>query len=188
MPRILGIDSSLTSSGMCRVNVSTAADGSPDGMVSAWNADIWTIKSQPGPDRSQVGMSNRIAGIITAMEAHISAADLVVLEGQSSMLKGSSAQSLPWLWGRIVDATVAHAVELIIIPPSLRMKYATGKGNAQKDLVLAATIKRFPNIDITGNDEADAVILAAIGCRHLGLPIDDMPRANWEPVMAKVGV
>jgi len=169
---------------MCRVNLTLNPDNVNDWI--ARQVDIWTIESKPTLDKTPEGMSNRIAEIINAMEPHIAAADLVALEGQSSFLKGSSAQVLPWLWGRIVDTTTAHATELVIVPPSLRMKYATGKGNAQKDAVLAAAIRRFPDVDISGNDTADAVILAAIGCRHLGLPIDDMPKAQWEPVMAKV--
>ena len=32
--------------------------------------------------------------------------------------------------------------------------------------------------DITNNNEADAVILAAIGARLHGHPIDDIPKAN----------
>lgn len=180
MPRILGIDSSLTSSGLCRVDLATDETIPPV-------VDVWRVTSKPGPEKTAAAMSNRIAQIITAMEPHVAKSDLVALEGISFASSGTGAHALHWLWGRIVDLTVAHAVELVVIPPSLRMKYATGKGNATKDAVLAATIRRFPNVDITGNDVADATILAAIGCRHLGLPIDDMPRANWETVMTKVG-
>jgi crossover junction endodeoxyribonuclease RuvC len=183
MPRVLGIDSSLTNSGMCRIAIPEDWGGTP---VGSWSADTWCIPSKPGLDKSPAAYSDRISGIIAAMEPHIGAADLVVLEGQSSALKGSSAQTLPWLWGRIVDCTVAHAVELVVVPPAMRIKYATGKGNSQKDLVLAAAIRRFPNLDITGNDVADAVLLAAIGCRYLELPIDDMPKTHWEKVMNKV--
>jgi Holliday junction resolvasome RuvABC endonuclease subunit len=181
MPRILGIDSSLTSSGLCRVDILGGDVTIPPAI------DVWRVTSKPGPDRSAVAMSDRITQIITSMEPHVAKSDLVTLEGISFASSGTGAHALHWLWGRIVDLTTAYAVELLVVPPSLRMKYATGKGNANKDAVLAATIRRFPNVDVTGNDVADATILAAIGCRHLGLPIDDMPRANWETVMTKVG-
>jgi crossover junction endodeoxyribonuclease RuvC len=184
--RILGIDSSLTSSGMCRVNLESIDHGPPNGTSNAWTVDTWRVTSKPAADRSPAGMSNRIAEIIAAMAPHIAAADVVVLEGQSSALKGSAAQTLPWLWGRIVDTTVEYATQLIVAAPSQRMMYATGKGNAAKDTVLAAAIHRWPAIDIDGNDTADALILAAIGCRYLGTPIDDMPKGHWERVMAKV--
>lgn len=180
MSRVLGIDSSLTSSGMCRVDVSSNDENEPPAV------DVWRITSKPGEDRSAVAMSSRITQIVAAMEPHVAKSDLIALEGISFASSGTGAHALHWLWGRIIDLTVSYAVETIIIPPSLRMKYATGKGNANKDTVLAATIRRFPNVDITGNDVADATILAAIGCRHLGLPIDDMPKANWETVMTKL--
>lgn len=181
MPRILGIDSSLTSTGVCRVYVETVALGT----IPPWSAQTWRVTSTPSVDRSPGGMSLRISRIIEALEPCIAAADLIMLEGQSSRLKGSSAQTLPWLWGRIVDTVVAHRVHLKIVAPSQRIKYATGKGNSQKDAVLAAAIKRWPTVDIDGNDTADALVLAAVGCRYLGMPIDNLPQSHWEPVMKK---
>ena len=59
--------------------------------------------------------------------------------------------------------------------PTARAKYGTGKGNAAKDAVLAAVIRRYPAVDVTGNDEADALILAAMGARHLGIPLELSP-------------
>lgn len=47
---------------------------------------------------------------------------------------------------------------------------------------MAATIRRWPQVNVTGNDEADALILAAIGCRQSGVPIDDIPKGHYEPV------
>jgi crossover junction endodeoxyribonuclease RuvC len=65
------------------------------------------------------------------------------------------------------------------VPPATLKKYICSRGNAPKDQVLAAASKRYPHIDITGNDVADAVVLAAIGARHLGFPIEESPpRAN----------
>lgn len=64
------------------------------------------------------------------------------------------------------------------VPPANLKRYAVGKGNAAKDEVLAAAI-RYLHADITGNDIADAVVLAAIGARHLGQPIEGaLPQAN----------
>jgi crossover junction endodeoxyribonuclease RuvC len=183
--KILGIDSSLTNSGMCRVSIDQLAVGGPDSPANTWTTDTWCIPSKPGVDRGATGMSNRIAEIIAAMEPHIAAADLVVLEGVSFASTSSSGHALHWLWGRIVDCTQEHAVELLVMPPSLRSHYATGKGNSAKDIVLAATIRRWPTVEFEGNDEADALLLAAIGCRYLGTPIDDVPRAHWEKVMKK---
>jgi Holliday junction resolvasome RuvABC endonuclease subunit len=66
------------------------------------------------------------------------------------------------------------------------MQYATGKGNAQKDHVLAAAIRLWPDVAITGNDTADALILAAIGCRTLNLSIDAVPLSHYGKFIERV--
>ena len=40
-------------------------------------------------------------------------------------------------------------------------------------------IRRWPGVDITDNNIADALILAAIGCRVLGLSIDSVPPSHY---------
>lgn len=185
MPRFLGIDSSLTSSGMCRIIADVANPF--EGAVTPPAIDVWRIESRATADKSAAAMSGRITEIINAMEPEIRAADVVGLEGLSGFIKGSAAQVLPWLWGRIVDTCIAAATPLVIVPPSLRCKYITGKGNAAKDSVLAAAIRKWPQVEITGNDEADALVIAAIISRGKGVPIDDIPDGQSAPVLAKVG-
>lgn len=69
------------------------------------------------------------------------------------------------------------------------MKYATGKGggkDAGKDAVLAAAIRTYPHLDITGNDIADAVIFLAIGRRLTGQPMEaSLPKARLD-ALAKI--
>lgn len=185
MPRILGIDSSLSSSGLARIiaDVSNPFEGAVDPPA----IDVWRIQSRPSKDKSAVAMSERITGIVNVMEPEIRAADIVGLEGLSGGIQGSAAQVLPWLWGRIVDTCVATATPLVIVPPSLRCIYATGKGNAAKDAVMAAAIRKWPQVEISGNDEADALVIAAVISRGKGVPVDDFPEAHWSRVMSKVG-
>jgi len=56
-------------------------------------------------------------------------------------------------------------------PPKVRAIYATGKA-LDKDQVLAAVVRRYPNVPIGNNNEADALILAAMGARKLGHPYE----------------
>lgn len=185
MPRILGIDSSLTSSGMARIVASV--DNPFEGAVDPPAIDVWRIQSRASADKSAAAMSMRITEIVNVMEPEIRAADAVALEGLSGGIKGSAAQVLPWLWGRIVDLCIATATPLTIIPPALRCQYATGKGNAAKDAVMAFAIRKWPQVEITGNDEADALVLAAILARKEGIPIDDIPEGQYERVLARLG-
>ncbi|MGX1809732.1 hypothetical protein ACWIGI_28760 [Nocardia sp. NPDC055321] len=84
------------------------------------------------------------------------------------------------LWWLIYDTLAEQGHWVIAVPPPNRAKYATGRGNAGKDAVLAAAVRRYPAIDIIiNNNIADAVILMAIGCRLLGEPIDEpLPATN----------
>jgi crossover junction endodeoxyribonuclease RuvC len=41
--------------------------------------------------------------------------------------------------------------------------------------VLLAVARRFPDYDVRNNNEADALVLAAMGFDHLGQPLVQMP-------------
>ncbi|WP_064442604.1 hypothetical protein [Hoyosella altamirensis] len=72
---------------------------------------------------------------------------------------------------------------IVPVAPTVRAKYATGKGNAGKDAVLAAVVRRYTQVDtdINGNDVADAVVLAAIAARLWGDPVEDaLPRTHLD--------
>jgi crossover junction endodeoxyribonuclease RuvC len=47
-------------------------------------------------------------------------------------------------------------------------------------------IRRYPDVDVDGNDVADALVLAAIGCRHLGSPLEESLPANHLAAMNKI--
>ena len=52
--------------------------------------------------------------------------------------------------------------------------------------MLLAVAKRYPHVDVQDNNQADALVLAAIGARLAGHPIEDgLPKANVE-ALAKV--
>jgi len=57
--------------------------------------------------------------------------------------------------------------------------YATGKGTkVDKDDVLAAMIKRYPDVEIAGNDGADALALAALGAHYFGCRLRPVPQTH----------
>ncbi|WP_344250995.1 hypothetical protein, partial [Isoptericola hypogeus] len=89
------------------------------------------------------------------------------------------------LWWLMVHRLLRNDYPVAVVAPPARAKYATGAGNAAKDKVLAAVVRRYPNVEVTGNDEADALVLAAMGARRLGHAIDDLPK-NHLVAMEKV--
>ena len=172
--RILGLDLSLTSTGV------------------ASNAG-WVSRITTKPDTGG-GYLGRLRHIRAEVMDHVRGADLVVVEGLS--LGNHSAHSLTraGMWHLVVEAVDAAGIPWAEVSPAQVKQYATGKGNASKDLVLASVIRRFPDVEVTGNDEADSLVLAAMGADHYGVPMVEMPQAQraalrkvkWPEVMARV--
>jgi crossover junction endodeoxyribonuclease RuvC len=67
----------------------------------------------------------------------------------------------------------------VLIAPQTRAVYATGSGNAGKDEVLAAVVRRYDSAhvrpDIANNNEADALAMA---CHHYGAPLAPVPASH----------
>lgn len=169
-PRVVGIDLSLQSTGLAdshgnTLRVRTKATG------GTLTADIDRLNRIAQSVADFVDLRDETVGTYNM-------ADLVVVEGPSLGSTSGQQHTRGGLWWMAVDRIMRVEGDVIVVPPTTRAMYATGKGNAGKDEVLAAAIKRYPTFDITGNDVGDAVILAAIGMRMLGHPIDDLPKTH----------
>jgi crossover junction endodeoxyribonuclease RuvC len=165
--RVIGIDPSMTSTGIA------IHEG---GWITTH-----TVKSKPdaGTLTSFLDRSYQIAKDIDAV-VHFRNEDLVVIEGMAFGAKSSSLDKIHAHWWLVVKFIIDYVnQEPVVVSSSQRCLYATGKGAAKKDIVLAAVLKRYPGADPAGNDEADAVIFAAMGARHLGKPVEQsLPLAN----------
>jgi crossover junction endodeoxyribonuclease RuvC len=175
--KVVGLDLSLTSSG-----VASLWDGT---LVAPYR--VTRIQSKPGRGATTLeARAERLQTIVAEVLVWAADADLVVIEGPSfGQARQGGQHDRAGLWWLMVGQLTKCQVPTVEVPPACRAKYATGVGNASKDAVLAATVRRYPAIDVTGNDIADAVVLAAMGARHLGWPIDRMP-ATHLTAMAKV--
>lgn len=166
--RILGIDSSLTATGLARVDIGSYGDG-------AWNSSISVATvgaPKPTKDKSKLAMVRRVNALLDQIEAAFDAdVDAVGIEGLAFGARGEGAWVLPWVFGRVIELCEAYDVPLQIVATSARAKFACGKGNADKDTVLAAMIKQFPEADVSNNNEADALAVAATVCHQRGVPI-----------------
>ncbi|MFJ1461813.1 hypothetical protein [Nocardia sp. N2S4-5] len=162
---IVGLDLSLTSTGIAVIGT-----GRP------WCA---TIESSGKADAPWESRYRRLGDLVLRVRAAITPGAFVVLEAPAYSRTTGSQHDRSGLWWMVHDRLVGSGCTVLPVGPNLRAKYATGKGNAGKDAVLAAAVRRYADIAITGNDTADAVVLAAIGCRLLGRPIDDpMPKTH----------
>ena len=166
---VAGIDPSLTSTGLALVHL--------NGEVTTQ-----TITSKGHKDATWNQREVRIRDLANRITFHIQPESLVVIESPSYASVSTSAHDRSGLWWAIYHELRILDCEILPVTPSQRMTYAVGKGGGQgtdKDRILAATIRRYPAIDITGNDIADAVILAAIGARLDGHPLEHtLPAPN----------
>ena len=102
--------------------------------------------------------------VVTDMARHF---ELVVMEGLSmaSNYPGASERIglaymvRHWLW--------KNRIPFILVPPMTLKKFATGKGNADKDMVIKEVYKRWGH-DCTISDEADACAALHFGLQLIG--------------------
>lgn len=172
--RVIGLDLSLTSTGL------------------ACTCGIHRIKSHPSVEITRF---SRLRVIMLGVLHHVHGtpevcgrgerADLVVVEDLA--LTRSTGQHLTraGLWHLVMNEIDNESIPYAIVSPTSLKKYVTGRGNASKDEVLAAAIRRWPDAAINGNDEADAYALRAMGLDHLGHPVADVPKTHRE-ALAKV--
>lgn len=166
--KIVGIDLSLSSTGI-------AVAWPEDGV-----AQVDHIRTKPTADTLPARW-NRLRDITDEAMAWVDNADLVVVEGLAYASKSPHATERAGLWWMLANRLLHNDYPVAVVPPTSRAKYATGKGNAGKDTVLAAVVRRYPDVEVTSNDEADALILAAMGARSLGHPIEtDLPLAHLD--------
>jgi len=162
-PLVIGVDLSLTGTGIASLHgaVKIASSGKKDATLAQRQQRLRHLRQR-----------------IVAVVGQHGDPDLIVIEGPSYGSKNAGSQhDRSGLWWLLVDVFTIRGWRVLEVPPSTRMKYATGKGMVDKDVVLAAAIKRLP-IDVTNNDEADAAWLCAIGHDLLGDPLTDLPATH----------
>lgn len=153
--KVIGLDLSLTSTGIA-------------------SSLGWVDRIRP----AGAGMQ-RLRFIRDAILGYVVApTDLVVVEGPSYGSVGARQHERAGLWWHVMETIDRHDLRWVQVAPAALKRYATGSGNAGKDAVLTAAVRRFPAIEVTGNDEADALWLAAIGAELLGEPMVELPAAQ----------
>ena len=157
-PQIIGLDLSLTATGIALPDSTTL-----------------TIRSK------HRGME-RLADIRQVILGLAAGTDLIAIEGYSYG-SGHGAHQLGELGGTIRLALWDAAIPYVEIAPTQRAKYATGRGNAAKHLVIselsARTGRTFPD-----DNQADAYILHAMTLDHYGHPIIDLPKTHRDVLTA----
>lgn len=168
---VAGIDPSLTGTGIATIDLAN-----PDESIATK-----IIGSAPnGNDINR--RYNRLTTQAALIHQATKGAALVVIEAPTmSGYRQTGVLETHGLWWYLIDVLLSNSKKVALVPPSSRAKYATGKGNAAKDQVLLAVARRYINAEPKDNNEADALILAAMGARYLGKPIEEsLPKAHLD--------
>lgn len=171
MTRLVGLDLSLTGTGVAQV---TTGDWARIDLSKVASKAPTRRKSDPPVPLSTRSLRLRkLAGAIVAKCNH---ADLVIVEGPSYASDGAGTWDRAGLWWLVVARLTGAGINVVEVPPSNVKQYALGKGSGAgtgKDEVLSAVIRRYlPVVEVPGNNEADALVLAAMGARFIGAPIE----------------
>ena len=152
---VIGIDLSLNSTGM-------ACSHGP-------------VLVKPNKDERGLDRVETVTGqLLEHMDLHID--PVVVLEGYAMGGKGR-VFDIAEMGGVLKWRLRLANIPLSIVPPTSRAKFITGKGNANKAMVVSfATLKR--EMVFNSDDEADAWVLYQMGMTQLGQSSLNIPKIN----------
>lgn len=176
MTRILGVDPSLTGTGLALLDTD-------DHLVIPTETVTSTGKATASTDERLERILTIVETVIYKTVAHKT--QLAVIEAPAFSRNNAGTWDRAGLWWLLVSRLAEARIETVTIPPTTRAKYATGRGNAGKDEVLLAVAKRYPHVDVRDNNQADSLVLAAIGAHLVGHPIDELPKSHLD-ALAKV--
>lgn len=192
MPRILGIDTSLTATGLARIDIAENDDG-PLPKYSITDIATATVRApNPGSDKRKTATVRRVDKLMEQIEDAITCPDdplvptLIGIESLAYGAKGNAVWVLPLIWGRTLGLANKYGVPVIEVGTGQIKKYAAGNGNADKSTVMLAVNKRWPAADVRNDNESDAMTAAAIACHFLDYPIVGEVFKYHQEVMAKV--
>lgn len=164
LPRIVGVDISLTATGIAS--------------SLGWTRKVGRSNVTKAPLLVRVA---QVAELADSIVMHIGTPDLVVIEAPSfgSFTGGGGTLERSALWWKVVERIVGRDIPLAEVAPSQRAKYATGRGQATKSAVVDAVARRWPQFATHGDDNlADAAVLAAMGADHIGHPLCEVPKTH----------
>ena len=168
-PRVVGLDPSLTRTGLAL----------PDGTVEL-------LRPPKGQDR---GMK-RLAWIRSTVSDLIhwppdgGPVDVVAIEGYAHG-RPNQAHYLGELGGVLRLSLHDAGVAYVDVPPSVLKRYATGRGNADKQAMQMAATKRLGYDNEKPDDNiVDAMWLRALAMDAYGHPVCSVPKAQRDASVA----
>lgn len=107
---------------------------------------------------------------------------LVAIEEMPYGATSTSAFDRAGLWWSVYRMLDRQGIAVLGVNVAKVKRYALGKGSGKgtdKDQVMAAAIRRYPEVPISNNNESDAWILTMIASRMIGEPYEkDLPATH----------
>ena len=152
--KILALDLSLTRTGVAR-----------------WDGVTVIV-----PPQDARGME-RLLYLEAAVLDAAAGAGLVVLEGYSFGSRGRAVFDIGELGGVVRLALYRRGIPYVDVPPAALKKYATGRGNASKEEVLVAAVRRL-GYEGSSTDVADALWLLEMALDFYELRESRVPKTH----------
>jgi Holliday junction resolvasome RuvABC endonuclease subunit len=152
-PSVLGIDPSLTATGLAHLGGQTVIGGG----AKLGDERLWLINRTV---RQACWDHAPVLAVVEDLPTHAKSA------GITGMAQGAVRLAL-----------LEAAVPYVLVVPSTVKKYATGKGTATKADLRMALYQRT-DVDERDDNKVDAWWLQAMGLDHLGCPPVPLPKAQ----------
>jgi crossover junction endodeoxyribonuclease RuvC len=174
--RVVGLDLSLTGTGVARVTRGQHHQSDDDLDIQLRLLGSVTA----GKDVAR--RSARLRTLAHNICTHCAGANLVAVEEPAYSKTMGQMHDRSGLWWLVVARLTANGIPVAEVPSTVLKMYALGKGGGAdtgKDAVLATVVRRYPAADVTSNNTADALVIAAMAARHSGCPIEaELPQTH----------
>lgn len=163
-PWVIGIDPSLTGTGIAVPTGATHKIGRPGITNMGWDA-------------KEAAIEGLVCEIFAP--ADIQAVDAVVMEALDVAARYGGLIERIWLWLEIRRQCRLRNIPLLLVSSGQRLGYLTGKGSGPKGVVIETITRLLPGADLRGDDNrADALVFMMMGMDKLGHPIVTLPQKN----------
>lgn len=189
--QIVGVDTSLTDTGVARLRVDVNAH------VLTRPVQALRVRTKATAKGDHPAMLTRLERIVAdirdtvtrgtfGLNADTPTPIAAAIEGPSYGSTGAAVHDIAGLWWLTYQMLVEVCDAVVVIPPATLKQYVTGKGNAAKDLVLMQTVRSHPTVEVSNNNEADALGMAAMVARQMGVPIEVAERVHMGLALERV--